>query len=171
MYSRPIWPPRSMNGYVQHAKLYDGRLENGESHVFHFEYDDLPNTGCSAALRWYEIAAAVTPGCSVTWRREWDSQDQANALQSVVHARLSWCNAATDEVVSMSCADAKLAFEHYVDWPSSLAELSLKIGALPRSDTLTAKDFEERIVKFVIDAFPESFRDRAPPRVRRDVAN
>ena len=155
-----------MNGYVQHAKLYDGRLENGESHVFHFEYDDLPNTGCSAALRWYEIAAAVTPGCSVTWRREWDSQDQANALQSVVHARLSWCNAATDEVVSMSCADEKLAFEHYVDWPSSLAELSLKIGALPRSDTLTAKDFEERIVKFVIDAFPESFRDRAPPRVR-----
>ena len=162
---------RSMNGYVQHAKLYDGRLENGESHVFHFEYDDLPNTGCSAALRWYEIAAAVTPGCSVTWRREWDSQDQANALQSVVHARLSWCNAATDEVVSMSCADAKLAFEHYVDWPSSLAELSLKIGALPRSDTLTAKDLEERIVKFVIDAFPESFRDRAPPRVRRDVAD
>ena len=68
-------------------------------------------------------------------------------------------------------ADAKLAFEHYIDWPSSLAELSLKIGALPRSDTLTAKDLEERIVKFVIDAFPESFRDRAPPRVRRDVAD
>ena len=41
----------------------------------------------------------------------------------------------------------------------------------PRSDTLTATDFEERIVKFVLDAFPESFRDRAPPRVRRDVAD
>ena len=67
--------------------------------------------------------------------------------------------------------DAKLAFEHYIDWPSSLAELSLKIGPLPRSDTLTATDFEERIVKFVLDAFPESFRDRAPPRVRRDVAD
>ena len=57
------------------------------------------------------------------------------------------------------------------NWPSSLAELSLKIGALPRSDTLTAKDLEERIVKFVLDAFPEAFRDRAPPRVRRDVAD
>ena len=127
--------------------------------------------GCSAALRWYEIAAAVTPGCSVTWRREWDSQDQADALQPVVQAHLSWFNLATEEVVSMSCADAKLAFEHYIDWPSSLAELSLKIGALPRSDTLTAKDLEERIVKFVIDAFPESFRDRAPPRARHDVAD
>ena len=121
--------------------------------------------------RWYEMAVAVTPGCSVTWRQEWDLQDQADALQPVVQAHLSWFNLATEEVVSMSLADARLAFEHYIDWPSSLAELSLKIGALPRSDTLTAKDLEERIVKFVIDAFPESFRDRAPPRVRRDVAD
>ena len=97
----------------------------------------------------------------MTWR----------AGQPVVLAHLSWFNLATEEVVSMSLADAKLAFEHYIDWPSSLAELSLKIGALPRSDTLTAKDLEERIVKFVIDAFPESFRDRAPPRARRDVAD
>ena len=62
-------------------------------------------------------------------------------------------------MVSMSCADAKLAFEHYIDWSSSPGELSLKIDALHRSITLTYTELE-RVMKFALDALSVPFHDR-----------
>ena len=49
-------------------------------------------------------------------------------------------------------------------------EISLKIEGLHRSRTLTATEFE-RVMKFVLNALPVPFRDRAPPVEEARVAD
>ena len=113
-----------MGGRLQHAKLYDGHSEDGDTDSMYFELNSVPMTQDSAAFRWRERVAldsdmCLLPTLLVSWNRDLlgidPIQTRRENAPSHVAARFSW-DSPVGDVNDMDVADACMTLEHYVDW-------------------------------------------------------
>lgn len=114
---------RWAGGRLQHAQLYFGDCHDGEEHSMYFDYEPMPISTSSTALRWHDqvtrnVDMAMLPALSVSWTRELDMNDLFHARRenapSKVVARFVW--ETPNDSDDMSVVDACMALEHYADW-------------------------------------------------------
>jgi hypothetical protein len=111
---------RRVGARLQHAKLYEGRPDDGDIDLMYFSLDYIrvargsPSVP-STAFRWLAGVTEMDALVDVRWTRgNWAGYAERQNAPSTLRAQFRWSG--PDDHVDMSLTDACMTLEHWVDW-------------------------------------------------------